>query len=133
MMSQPIVYISRFAVNEGKLDDFKELSREALKSLEAEKPRTLVFLAYLDEGGTDLTIVHVFGDAEAMDLHVEGSEERASAAYELVEPRGFDIYGRPSRAVLEMMQGYARPDAPLTLTPDLVAGFIRPVATTSAR
>jgi len=32
--------------------------------LQAEKPRTLVFLAYLDESIGQLTVIHVFADAQ---------------------------------------------------------------------
>jgi hypothetical protein len=31
-----------------------------------------------------------------MDRHFEGSDERAPAAYELVEPVGWEFFGRPS-------------------------------------
>lgn len=55
-----------------------------------------MFLAYVSEDGTRVTIVHVFADADSMDLHVEGAEERTRTAYEFVEPRGFEIYGMPS-------------------------------------
>ena len=51
-----------------------------------------------------VTFVHAFGDAEAMDLHFEGAEERARAAYELLEPDGWEIYGRPSKQALESMR-----------------------------
>jgi hypothetical protein len=42
------------------------------ESLEAEKRRTVVFLAYLSEDGAEVTIVHVFPGAEAMDLPFHG-------------------------------------------------------------
>jgi quinol monooxygenase YgiN len=87
-MSEPIVVIGRFTVKPGKLDDFKQFARELSRSFEAEKPRTEVFVMYLDEDGTEGTSVHVFPDAEAMDLHAEGGEELAPAAYELLEMRG---------------------------------------------
>ena len=123
-MSEPIVAIARFTVKPGKLDDFKQYARELSKSFEAEKPRTEVFVMYLDEDGTGGTSVHVFADAEAMDLHAEGGEDRAPAAYELVEMRGTEIYGRPSDAALETARRHAGQDA-LTHTPEHLGGFIR--------
>ena len=123
-MSEPIVVIGRFTVKPGKLDDFKQFARELSRSFEAEKPRTDVFVMYLDEDGTEGTSVHVFADAEAMDLHAEGGEELAPAAYELLEMRGFEIYGRPSDAVLETTRRHAGQDG-LTHTPQHLSGFIR--------
>jgi quinol monooxygenase YgiN len=125
-MSEPIVFISHFKVKEGKLDGLKQRSREVTKLLDAEKPRTLVFLAYVDESGTQVTFVHVFADAESMDLHVQGAEERTRAAYEFVEPQGFEIYGTPSDRVLEMMrQGAATSGVKLSVQSEHMGGFIR--------
>lgn len=125
-MSEPIVFISHFKVKEGKLDGLKQRSREVTKLLDAGKPRTLVFLAYVDESGTQVTFVHVFADAESMDLPMQGAEERTKAAYEFVEPQGFEIYGTPSDRVLEMMrQEAATPGVELSVQPEHLGGFIR--------
>jgi hypothetical protein len=123
-MPEPIVFISHFEVKEGKVEAWKDRAREAAASLGAEKPRTVAFLQYLD--GTALSIVHVFPDAESMDAHVEGAAERARAAYELIEPRGWEIYGKPSDGVLEMMRASAESaNVPLALHPVHVGGFLR--------
>jgi quinol monooxygenase YgiN len=125
-MTQPVVFISHFRVKEGKLDGFRQRSEGTTKSLEAEKPATVAFLTYLSEDGTQLSIVHVFPDAGSMDAHVEGAEERAAAAYEFVEPAGWEIYGRPSDGVLEMMRrSAASASVPLVHHPEHLAGFLR--------
>ena len=125
-MAKPIVFISHFKVKEGKLERFRELSHEVQAALLAEKPRTTAFLIYLAEDGRDLSIVHVFADAEAMDVHIEGSDERSSAAYEFVEPAGWEIYGEPSRGALETMKAAAsRAGAGLKLKPEMMGGFLR--------
>lgn len=125
-MSEPIVFISHWKVKEGKLDGVTQLFGEVSQQLEAEKPGTVVFLAYLSEDGTRATFVHVFPDADSMDRHVEGSEERSKKAYEFVEPRGFEIYGTPSEEVMAMMGQASTPEAPLTVEPGRLGGFIRP-------
>lgn len=125
-MPQPVVFISHFRVKEGKLDDFRRRSEENTRSLEQEKPATVAFLAYLSDDRTQLSIVHVFPDAASMDAHVEGAEERAAAAYEFIEPAGWDIYGRPSDGVLEMMRrSAASAGVPLVHHPDHLTGFLR--------
>ncbi|HYN70508.1 MAG TPA: hypothetical protein VEX41_09900, partial [Candidatus Eisenbacteria bacterium] len=99
-------------------------------ALEAEKPRTLVFLTYLDPTESELTIVHAFADAESMDAHMEGVVERSTAAFEFIESRAFEIYGRPSPAALEMMRGAAaRAAIELKIHPEFVGGFLRPQQT----
>ena len=128
-MSEPVVFISHFRIKEGKLEAVQRMSPEVTSRLEAEKPRTAVFLSFLDEEGTSVSFVHAFADSEAMDLHIEGAEERARAAYELVEPRGWEVYGRPSDAALQTLREAARRSgAPLTVRPAFLGGFLRSAA-----
>jgi hypothetical protein len=124
-MSEPIVFVSHFRVKEGKLDDLQRYFGEQTKMLQEEKPRTLVFLAYLDKDGRELTITHVFADAESMDLHVQGAEERTKRAYEFLEPQGSEVYGTPSEAVLEMFRQVATSEAHVAFSGGYLGGFIR--------
>jgi hypothetical protein len=102
---------------------------EGTEVLATEKPGTAVFLAYLDETETDLTIVHAFADADSMDAHMEGVVERSAAAAEFIESRGFEVYGRPSDAVRQMLAGAAAgAGIELKMHSELVSGFIRAVA-----
>ncbi len=125
-MSEPVVFVSHFRIKEGKLDALGQLFREVTKALEGEKPRTLVFLSYINEGGTEASFVHVFADADSMDLHVQGAEERTRKALEFLEPEGFEIYGRPSDRVMEMMREAAVSGAELGVQSKYLGGFIRP-------
>ena len=125
-MSEPIVFISRFRIKEGKEDDIRRQFEERAGAIEAEKPQTLVFLSYVDRDRRAVTFVHAFGDAGAMDLHFEGAEERARAAYKLLEPDGWEIYGRPSEQALESMRRSADSfGVNLRVQPEYVAGFLR--------
>ena len=124
--AEPIVFISHFRVKEGMLDRFKELVRAVTQQLQAEKPRTLAYLFYLNPSGSEATIVHVFPDAESMDLHGQGSEERSRVAFEFLVPQGWEIYGTPSNAALEQMREAASASGvTLTVQPDYFDGFLR--------
>jgi len=125
-MSEPIVFISHFQVKEGRVDELKQLSQDVTNRLQAEKPRTLVFLSYLNENGTRITFVHFFADAESMDLHFEGADERSRVAYEYVDAEGWEIYGRPSMPALDTMrQAATSAGVTLSVQPDYLAGFLR--------
>jgi quinol monooxygenase YgiN len=125
-VSDPVVFVSHFAVKEGRLDDLKRLSAEIGGQLEADKPGTLAYLMYLDEEGSRFTVVHCFPDADAMDRHFEGADERTAQAFEVMSPLGWEIYGRPSDASLEQMrQGAEAGNVPLTVLPDHIGGFLR--------
>jgi quinol monooxygenase YgiN len=125
-MDEPIVFISHFRVKADKLEAFRAYFREGAVGLQAAKPRTVAFLAYADETGTRASIVHVFPDADAMDLHFEGAAERSRAAYEFMEPDGWEIYGDPSAAALGMMRaGASAAGVTLTVQPGDIGGFLR--------
>ena len=125
-MSEPIVFISTHRIKVGKLDDFTQLSREMTPLIEAGKPQTAFFQAYLNEEGNEVTIVHVFPDADAMDLHFQGADQRSAKAMEFMEPQHYEIYGTPSDLVLSgMKQEAMQPGIELTLRPQPLFGFTR--------
>jgi hypothetical protein len=126
-MSGPIVFVSHVRVKPSKVEAYRQLQHDIARVLHAEKPRTLVFVTYLSDDGSDMTAVHVFPDANSMDLPFEGSDKRSEAAYEYLVPAGWEIYGTASDAVLEeMRQAAAASGATLAVQPEYVAGFLRP-------
>jgi hypothetical protein len=125
-MSEPVVFISHFAVKEGALDELKRMSGGAVEGIREGKPRTILFLSYLDEQGGRISFLHAFPDADAMDQHFEGADDRAAAAYEFIEPRGWEFYGKPSERVMEGMRATAAKfGVPLIVEPEFNAGFLR--------
>jgi quinol monooxygenase YgiN len=125
-MSEPVFFLSHFRIKEGALDRVRQLARDVSDQLHAEKPRTVLFLSYVDNDRGVISFLHAFPDEEAMDLHNVGSDERSKAAYEHVEPLGWEIYGRPSAAALETLrQAAASTGVPLALNAEYVAGFVR--------
>jgi hypothetical protein len=124
-MSEPIVFITHHKLKEGKLDDLRKVNQESFQLIKEQKPATIVFLGYLGEDSGDLTFVHVFPDAEAMDFHFEGAQERSKRAYEFMQPLSMEIYGSPSDAVLEMMDQIAESGVSVSIDTDHLGGFLR--------
>jgi len=120
------VFISHHRLKPGKFEELKSLMGEMWATMEVEKPRTLMNLAYRNEEGTEVSFMHAFADIEAMQLHWEGADERGQQAYEFIEPIGFEIYGDAGEQIVEGMRSEAAAGgATLTLWPDFVAGFLR--------
>ena len=124
-MSEPIVFISKQRIREGKLDQFKQMYQQTAEFMESNRPGTVAFLAYLNEDGTEASLVHVFPDADVMGLHMQGVGERASESYEFMEPVGIEVYGQLSDQLLAGMKQAAGPGVGLTLKPHRVGGYIR--------
>ena len=92
---------------------------------EANKPGTLAHMAFLNEEGTEMSIVHLFPDAAAMERHMVGVDELARKARDFMESVRLEIYGAPSDRVLEMMRQAAGSGVALVVKPQSVGGYIR--------
>jgi quinol monooxygenase YgiN len=124
-VSEPIVFISINRIKPGKREALAEFSAAGVGVIEATKPGTVLFHAYVDEADEEVCFVHAFGDAEAMDRHLEGADERARAAYEYIEPKRFEIYGTPSQALLDAMRNAAGDTIEVVIRPGTLGGFMR--------
>ena len=126
-MSGPVVFISHNTVKDGKLEGFREAFGEVAVALNAEKPGTVVFLAFADEDGSRVSVVHVFSDAGAMGRHLQGVQERMAKAAGFIETTGYEIFGTPSDSVMLAMRGFAQAEnVPLQVRGDYVGGYLRP-------
>jgi quinol monooxygenase YgiN len=124
-VSEPIVFISNQRIKPGKLEGYKQQYREVAAFTEANKPGTVAHLAYLSEDGSEATVVHVFPDAQAMEAHMRGIGPIAQKAAEFMEVVSWQIYGRPSNAVLEGMLKLAGPKVTLSIKTENVGGYLR--------
>lgn len=126
VQAEPIVFISHSHVKPGKLEPLHAFLLEGTAALQAGKPKTRAFLAYLDDQETTLTIVHVFGDPAAMAAHIEGADERSQAASEFIETTAIDIYGAPPEPILAAMRRNSGSTVALDVRPNYLGGFLRP-------
>lgn len=108
------------------LDDFTKHYLNSIPSVEANKPGTIVQLAYVNEDATEVDIVRLFPSPEAMDLQLQGADERSKVAYQFIEPTSIEIYGMPSNFAMEMMKKVAGSGIDVSVKPQFIGGFIRP-------
>ena len=123
-MSEPIVFISHFKVKEGKLEGLKQHAQMMIEHIKAEKPGTVAFLQYLNEEGTELSVIHVFPDAVSFDRHGEGVAERAKSAFEFIELTRREIYGVPSEQGLAITRPPEGSGITFNAMPQLIGGYI---------
>jgi hypothetical protein len=125
-MAEPIVFISRNRLAEGKRAEWAADYAAAVEMIGSSKPRTAVFAAYLDEGGSVVSVVHVFPDAAAMTRHFDGSDERSRSAADLVAPLGFEVFGpAPPAAVDQLRREAIATGVTLDLHLESFGGFLR--------
>ena len=103
-MSGPIVFISHSRVKPGRLAEFQQLYHSVIEWVQAEKPGTLLHLAFASEDGGEVSMIHVIQDADAMDVHLQGAAENARKAGELIEMHAWELYGQPSAAAVKQVR-----------------------------
>ena len=126
IMSDPIVFISCNRIKEGMLDDFKKHYQNSIPATEMDKPGTLIQFAYLNEIATQVVIVRIFPNAEALDLQLQGADDRSKITYQFIEPTRLEIYGQPGEFAIQMMKKVAGSGIPVDILPEYIGGFMRP-------
>ena len=126
-MAEPIVFISRWRIRQGKRAALEALSAQAVGFIGSSKPRTALFAAYLDEPGVELRIVHAVPDAAALTDHFEGSDERSASVQDMIELLGLEVYGAAPEAAVDQLrrETAAVPGAELTILPISIGGYLR--------
>jgi hypothetical protein len=70
-MSDPIVIIDSSEIREGKLEELKTAINDLVDFVEANEPRPIAYIVYLDEAGVRMTVVQVHPDSGSMELHMK--------------------------------------------------------------
>lgn len=125
-MAEPLIFVNTYAIKEGQLDGYKDAVPEWLEFLEANHPRMLHFAAYINEAGTEVTVIQVHPDAASMDHQLKVIEGDVQKWAEFIEWNDMSILvcGAPSEATLEQMRQVAGSGVPVSVkTP--VGGFNR--------
>jgi hypothetical protein len=121
----PIVFISHSRIRAGQLAGLRSFLAVGVPDLEAAKPKTLAFLAYVDEASMTLTIVHQFADTAGFAAHVEGAEDRSDAAAAFIEPLAMEIHGAAHEATIAAIRSGLPPGVQVRIRADYVGGFLR--------
>lgn len=124
-MPNPIIFISNQRNETSQRDGYFRYYQQTVEAIKAEKPGTFAHFAYSVRDGSQLSVVHIFPDAEAMEKHVLGVDELAKKAFEYMELVSFEIFEEPSKTVLDLMMQIAGSGVELHHKPLTVGGYIR--------
>lgn len=103
-MADPIVYIDRSRITDGKLEELKEGVRQLLDFVEGQEPRLISYGFYVDERAMRMTVIAIHPDSASLELHltIGGPEFRKLRA--LVDLTEIEVYGRPSDAAVVQLR-----------------------------
>ena len=124
-MTEPIVFIIRNRVKEGMCDDFYNHYQKSIPLTKKSKQGTIIQLAFINDDATEVDIIRIFPNAEALDLQLQGADQRTKKTYKFIEPTSIEIYGTPNIFALEMMKKVAGSGIDVSVKPQFIGGFIR--------
>jgi quinol monooxygenase YgiN len=132
-MTQPFIAIATLRIKEGKLEDFTRAYKEVVEVVKEHEPRMIAFHGFVNDDGTEMTIIQVHPDTHSMDFHMQvladklGKHVAKALGPELIEPKHVEYYGTPSETALEMDRQI--PGLVIGIKPMHVAGFTRTPST----
>ena len=103
-MPEPIIYIDRSEVRRGSLEPLKQALRELADFVERNEPELLAYLAYFNESGSEVSVVHIHRDSRSLELHGEVAGPLFPRFADHVNLLSIDVYGEPSEAALAQLQ-----------------------------
>ncbi|MGW2698561.1 hypothetical protein [Streptomyces sp. NPDC001340] len=106
-MAEPIFYVDRSNILEGKLAEVRELTRELAAFVEAREPRLIAYRFYIDESESMMTVVAIHPDSASIELHMEVGGARFRALGEFIRLRSIDVYGQLDSAAMGLVRGKA--------------------------
>ena len=127
-MTEPFIFMSVSSVKEGKLDEYRAFSRKMAEIIEANEPRLIAFGTYINDDGTKATTVQVHPDADSLVFHMQIIREKMDIAYEHIKTESMTVCGKSNEQVLEMAKQIAGSGVSVSINPEALSGFTRPIS-----
>jgi quinol monooxygenase YgiN len=109
-----LIGIARFRFNEGKLEEYKRLSAQAMEIVKAKEPGTLQYDTYFNDDQTECVIIERYRDSEAAMEHAANLADISAAVLETVSVVHGELLGAPSD---ELRARLAGSEVPQLFTP----------------
>ena len=106
--------IARFKFREGKLEEFKRLSAQAMEMVRTKEPGTLQYDIYLNDDQSECVVLERYRDSEAAMAHVANLGDLFDAVFATVIVVHGELLGEPSAELREKLAGS---EVPALFTP----------------
>jgi len=105
-MSNEIMLIAQFEIDEGKIDEFKELYNQGIEIVKQSEPDISYFSLYINQDETVVCSVEMYRDSQAILKHFEYSSERIPKILEICRVTNVEVYGNVTDEVKELLSPY---------------------------
>jgi quinol monooxygenase YgiN len=97
--------IARFKFHEGKLEEFKRLSAQAMEIVRTKDTGTLQYDTYFNEDQSECIVLERFRDSEALIEHAANLGDLTDAILATVSVVHGELLGEPSAELRAMLAG----------------------------
>ena len=122
-MSELILFITTFQIQNGALEKFKEAVQKSTDFYEVNGPQLMAEVC-IDESEMRAHGVQIHRNSESILAHWKLSDPYMRDVMQYITTTRVDIYGQPNEAVMEGMRRLSSQGAVISVTP-LFAGFDR--------
>lgn len=119
-MPDPIVYVDRFTVGEGKLEELRRYCVRMAKLVEEQEPGTIACNYFVDEEGSAGTAVLVFENAGALDAHLDVASHLFQEGASLLDSSDIELLGSASDQAQQLTKNFGG-----AIKSKVLAGFAR--------
>lgn len=106
-MTNPIVYIDRSVVRNGKLDELKPAMTELVGFVEANEPEILAYNVYFNANEDLMTVMQMHADQASLEHHMEVAGPKFPPIGEFIELEFIEVYGQLSEDLIEQLRDKA--------------------------
>jgi quinol monooxygenase YgiN len=116
-----IHFRAEFTIEEGKIEEFRNLVHDMSRAVEANEPDTINYQFYLNRAETKCIVNETYANSEAVFAHITGvaSQTILPKVFGVSRISRFDVYGSPSEELQKMLTSFD------PQTYNLCAGFSR--------
>ena len=108
--------IARFKIHEGKLEEFKRLSAQAMEIVKTKDPGTLRYDVYFNDDESECVVLERYRDSESAIAHASNLGDLFGAVLAAVTVVHGELLGEPSA---ELRANLADSEVPVLFTPFL--------------
>jgi len=106
--------ITRFKIHDGRLDEFKRLSAQAMEIVRTKETGTLQYDTYFNEDQSECVVIERYRDSEAAMEHAANLHDLSEAVLATVTVVHGEVLGEPSA---ELRANLATMEVPQLFTP----------------
>jgi len=106
--------IARFKIHEGKLEEYKRLSAQAMEIVRTKEPGTLQYDSYFNDDQSECVVIERYRDSEAAIEHAENLRSLSEEVLAIVSVVHGEVLGEPNA---ELRAKLAGSEVPRLFTP----------------